>query len=117
MTIIPVEKVDLPADNCCGKEGLAVRLKALGHPVRLEIIARLIALKEPCCNDVCKCLPLAQSTVSKHLEILRKAGLIVSRQAGNRSCFSLNRDALMGVSAALANIGGNPPENLKNSAD
>lgn len=84
---------------------LASQLKALGHPVRLEIIARLTALEEPCCGDVCECLTLAQSTVSQHLEVLRKAGLIISKPAGNRSCFSLDYDALAKVSTALAAVG------------
>ncbi|PCI04440.1 MAG: transcriptional regulator [Hyphomicrobiales bacterium] len=84
---------------------LANRLKALGHPVRLEIISRLTTLCEPCCGDVCDCLPLAQSTVSQHLEILRKAGLIISRQSGNRSCFSIDQSAFESVSSALNALG------------
>ncbi|MBL4733352.1 MAG: helix-turn-helix transcriptional regulator [Rhizobiaceae bacterium] len=100
------EKIDNP--------DLASQLKALGHPARLEIISRLTASKEQCCGEVCECLPLAQSTVSQHLEILRKAGLIISKQVGNRSCFTLDQGALTKVSAALAAIGGKLPQNSKN---
>ncbi|MFK5979773.1 MAG: metalloregulator ArsR/SmtB family transcription factor [Rhizobiaceae bacterium] len=93
---------NVPSTGLDEDQILANQLKALGHPVRLEIISRLTALDEPCCGDVCDCLPLAQSTVSQHLEILRKAGLIISRQSGNRSCFSIDQEALDRISGALS---------------
>jgi len=102
---------DNPSKSNCsisaegGEITLADQLKALGHPVRLEIIKRLKAMETPCCGEVCDCLPLAQSTVSQHLDVLKKAGLVVSKQVGNRSCFSLNNAVLEAVSQALSGIG------------
>jgi len=50
--------------------------KAFGHPARIAIL-ELLAKKCNCiCNDLVESLPLAQSTVSQHLKILKKAGLV-----------------------------------------
>ncbi len=93
-----------PSVDACPNASLADQLKALGHPARLQIIQRLKALETPCCGEVCDCLPLAQSTVSQHLDVLKKAGLVMSKQVGNRSCFSLNHQAIQAVSEAVAAI-------------
>jgi ArsR family transcriptional regulator len=65
-------------------------MKALGHPVRLAIIRALAEQSCCCCGDVCSRLPLAQSTVSQHLKVLRDAGLIRFRRDGVRSSYVLN---------------------------
>ena len=55
---------------------LAAYAKALGHPARVKIL-RILARQTDCiCGDVAAELPLAQSTVSQHLKILKLAGLI-----------------------------------------
>ena len=77
-----------------GDASAADRLKALGHPVRLAII-RALACRTPCsCGDFCASLPLAQSTISQHLKILKQAGLIRLAREGTRSCYSLDTQAL-----------------------
>jgi ArsR family transcriptional regulator len=91
----------------------ADRLKALGHPVRLAII-RALACRTPCnCGDFCDSLPLAQSTISQHLKILKEAGLIRLTREGTRSCYSLDAQALAETNqclAALAPGAGRPGE-------
>jgi len=55
---------------------LAILAKAIAHPVRVEIL-RLVARRSSCvCGAIVDELPLAQSTVSQHLKILRDAGLL-----------------------------------------
>ena len=68
----------------------AERLKALGHPVRLAIVRALAEQSCCCCADVCSRLPLAQSTVSQHLKVLKDAGLVSFRRDGVRSSYVLN---------------------------
>jgi DNA-binding transcriptional ArsR family regulator len=68
----------------------AERLKALGHPVRLAIVRALAEQSCCCCSDVCNRLPLAQSTVSQHLKVLKDAGLVSFRRDGVRSAYVLN---------------------------
>jgi DNA-binding transcriptional ArsR family regulator len=79
----------------------AERLKALGHPVRLAIVRALSERSACCCADVCSRLPLAQSTVSQHLKVLREAGLVSFRRDGVRSSYVLNPDAFRALRADL----------------
>jgi ArsR family transcriptional regulator, arsenate/arsenite/antimonite-responsive transcriptional repressor len=50
--------------------------KALGHPVRIEILRFLES--QACCftGEIVEVFPLAQSTISQHLKELKEAGLI-----------------------------------------
>jgi ArsR family transcriptional regulator len=82
----------------------AERLRALGHPVRLAIIRALAERSCCCCGEVCRNLPLAQSTVSQHLKVLREAGLVSFRRDGVRSSYVLNRAAFAAVRAELEEI-------------
>ena len=85
---------------------LAARLKALSHPARVEIV-RQLAMRENCCGgDFCACLPLAQSTISQHLEMLRKAGIVEWRQQGTRSLYTLNRSALDELARQVRDLAG-----------
>lgn len=79
-------------------------LKALGHPMRLAIVR---ALAEPsccCCADVCSRLPLAQSTVSQHLKVLKDADLVTVERHGVRSSYGLNAAALASLQKVLGEI-------------
>ncbi len=93
-------------------DAAAERLKALGHPVRLAIVRALAERSACCCADVCSRLPLAQSTVSQHLKVLKDAGLVSFRRDGVRSSYVLNpaafaelRTDLEGITALLSPIG------------
>lgn len=79
----------------------AERLKALGHPVRLAIVRALAERSACCCADVCSRLPLAQSTVSQHLKVLKDAGLISFRRDGVRSSYVLNPTAFTALRADI----------------
>lgn len=50
--------------------------KALGHPARIAILNFLASLDTCFFGDICKELPIANSTVSQHLDELKTAGLI-----------------------------------------
>ncbi len=85
-------------------EATAERLKALGHPVRLAIMRALAEQSCCCCADVCSRLPLAQSTVSQHLKVLKEAGLVSFRRDGVRSSYVLNPSALAALRSDLERI-------------
>jgi len=56
---------------------LAMLCKALGNPARLVMVRYLIARAAGCpCGEIVRHLPLAQSTVSRHLKVLQAAGWI-----------------------------------------
>ena len=82
------------------------RLTALSHPARLEILRYLAARDNCCCKDVVARLPLAQSTVSQHLKVLVAAGLVDCKNEAPRSCYSLNKEALVAISAAVQDLAG-----------
>ncbi|HEY6144392.1 MAG TPA: metalloregulator ArsR/SmtB family transcription factor [Flavobacterium sp.] len=69
---------------------MAEILKALGHPARLEIVQFLMNSPSCICGDIVEVLPLAQSTVSKHLSELKKVGIIKGTITGNNICYCLD---------------------------
>ena len=85
-------------------DAAAERLKALGHPVRLAIVRALAQQSACCCADVCSRLPLAQSTVSQHLKVLKDAGLVDFRRDGVRSSYVLNPEAFAALRADVDGI-------------
>ncbi|MGB7286230.1 MAG: metalloregulator ArsR/SmtB family transcription factor [Salaquimonas sp.] len=83
---------------------LASALKALGHASRLEII-RQLTLRQRCCGgDFCDCLPLSQSTISQHLDMLKQAGIVNWQQQGTRSIYTLNKPLLLQLAEQLQMI-------------
>ncbi len=78
---------------------LAFALRALGHPVRLNIL-RIIAQKcsdNCCCSDVTKSIDLAQSTISQHIKVLLDAKLIKRKSKGTKNCYTICRERLKKV--------------------
>jgi ArsR family transcriptional regulator len=79
-------------------EELAKLTKALGHPARVRIL-RLLSRKEArVCSQIVDEMPLAQSTVSEHLRILKDAGLVRSSQDG----YCIHFDGLRRLKALVA---------------
>jgi DNA-binding transcriptional ArsR family regulator len=73
---------------------LAEMAKALSHPARLAILKHLSEQDTCICGDLVEELPLAQATVSRHLKVLRDAGLISVTQRGLTSCYCLDPEAI-----------------------
>lgn len=83
---------------------LARLAAALGHPARVAIV-RLLKDKGECiCGDIVDVLPLAQSTVSQHLKVLKEAGWIMGETDGPRSCYCMNPAALERIHILLSEI-------------
>jgi len=74
-------------------EVTARELKALAHPARLRILARLRD-GECCANEAMKCLRVSQPNASQHLKALRNAGFIVGRREGTKICYRLAGDRI-----------------------
>jgi ArsR family transcriptional regulator len=68
--------------------------KALGHPARIRIVEHLKAIDQCICGEIVRILPLAQSTVSQHLKVLKAAGLVKGEVEGPRTCYCLDREML-----------------------
>ncbi|MGV3490044.1 MAG: ArsR/SmtB family transcription factor [Devosia sp.] len=86
-------------------DDLANVMRALGHPVRLNILRILAAQKSDCCcTDVMQELPLAQSTVSQHIKVLLDAGLVERQAKGTRNCYKLKSDRLSQFGSAWSGL-------------
>ncbi|HEU5289528.1 MAG TPA: metalloregulator ArsR/SmtB family transcription factor [Cyclobacteriaceae bacterium] len=72
---------------------MAVITKALGHPARIAIIQFLVKTKSCVCGDIVDEIPLSQSTVSQHLNELKKAGLIKGDIEGPSVCYCIDEKA------------------------
>ena len=75
-------------------EAFAGICRALGHPARLRIVSHLLENNACVCGRIVEILPLAQSTVSQHLKILKQSGLVAGTVDGSRSCYCIDRDVL-----------------------
>lgn len=73
---------------------LAAFAKALSHPARICILRFLAGKGEVPCMDIVAALPLSQPACSRHVNELRKAGLLQSRSQGNQVLFRLDEAAL-----------------------
>ena len=73
---------------------LARYAKALGHPMRVRILRILAQQTECICGDMVAALPVAQSTVSQHLKVLKNAGLVQDEIDGPRVRYCIEPDAV-----------------------
>lgn len=99
------EQADLrPIEGDEADEELASLSKAIGHPARVKIL-RVLVRKNVCiCGDIVDELPLAQSTVSQHLKVLKDAGLIRGDVDGPRVCYCIEPRALRRLKALVGGL-------------
>lgn len=69
------------APNPKDLEVLANRFKALADPSRLQILA-VICDRERSVQDICESTGLQQGNVSKHLRLMKDAGVVACRRDG-----------------------------------
>lgn len=63
--------------------------KALGHPTRIQIMTLLWKRNNRTCGEIVELIPLAQSTISKHLLELKKANLVNIENVGKKTIYSV----------------------------
>jgi ArsR family transcriptional regulator len=85
-------------------ERLASLCRALAHPARVRILKLLIERKGCVCGEIVEVIPLAQSTVSEHLRILKSAGLIQGEVEGPRVCYCVDPKAVRELRTLLADL-------------
>ncbi len=90
MVVSKASEAKLAAD-----EGRLVgMLKALGNPIRFQIMCTLAERQTCITQDIVDATPLAQSTVSQHLKVLREAGLIHGEIEGPATCYCVNPEVV-----------------------
>ncbi len=101
----PEAEVDLrPVEGEEADEELAVLAKAVGHPARVRIPRILSRRQVRVCSEIVGELPLAQSTVSEHLRILKEAGLIRACEEGPRVGYCMNFRVLRRLKVLVAGL-------------
>lgn len=73
---------------------LADFCKALGHPIRVEIIKILLEKGECISGDLADSFEKAHSTISEHLKVLKDAKLVLGTIDGPKRCYCVNPEAL-----------------------
>ncbi len=64
-------------------------LAALADPVRRELVA-LLAHGEVAAGDLADRFPVSRPAISRHLRVLREAGLVTARAEGKRRLYALD---------------------------
>jgi ArsR family transcriptional regulator, arsenate/arsenite/antimonite-responsive transcriptional repressor len=109
---------DIPVELCCTplSQGaldeeqateLAEVLKALADPIRLRLVSIVASsdVGEVCACDLPALVERSQPTVSHHLSLLVRAGVLDREQRGKWAWFRLRRERLAAVSDLLVNTG------------
>ncbi len=76
----------------------------LAHPVRVKIIRMLIGREVCMCGDIVDRIPLAQSTVSQHLKILKECGLIQGELEGQKMCYGIHPQGIKQLKKLIAGL-------------
>jgi ArsR family transcriptional regulator len=75
-------------------EQFALMCKALGHPARVQLLDYLSAHGACYFGSLADVLPLAASTISQHVSVLKGAGLISGSADEQRVCYCVNAERL-----------------------
>lgn len=91
----PLEGADADAE-------LVLLARALGHPIRLQIVRYL--LRHGGCHSgrIEIELPLGTSTMSQHLKVLKQAGLVLGEVTGTRNSYCINDRAVRRLRSLVA---------------
>jgi ArsR family transcriptional regulator len=76
--------------------------KALGHPVRLDIMRRMVAVPELACTELEHTLPIAKPTISYHIKMLHRARLINVKKVGKYYYYTPRMDEMNQLLPGLA---------------
>ncbi len=79
-------------------------MKALANKYRLKIVDTLGENLKMCVSDLVKELELNQSSVSKHLSILKTAGVVKSQKDGLKVYYSLKTPCIINYFVCIDNV-------------
>jgi ArsR family transcriptional regulator len=85
-------------------EEVARMCKALAHPARIQLLKHLVDYGDCYFGSLADVLPLAPSTISQHVTILKEAGLILGSANEQRGCYCVNPERLAQLKLAIAGL-------------
>ncbi len=94
----PANPTDIDVDE------VARMCKALGHPARVRLLKHLVDYGNCYFGNLADVLPLAPSTISQHVTILKEAGLIHGSSDEKKVCYCINPDRLKQLQQAIGSL-------------
>ena len=94
----------LVPDSSAEDTELARLAWAVAHPARVRILRILAACRACICGELVDQMPLAQSTVSQHLKVLKEAGLVQGEIDGPKVCYCVNPAGLERLKKLVAGL-------------
>jgi DNA-binding transcriptional ArsR family regulator len=79
--------------------------EALGDPNRREIL-RLLGQRDRAVSELADAMPISRPAVSRHLRLLKQAGLVTEQAEGTRRIYQLQEEGLQAVHAYLNRVWG-----------
>lgn len=96
-----MKTIDMPTKT---DERIVTMLRAVANPVRYRIL-QILGERGVCqCGPIGEDLPIAQSTLSQHLKVLREAGLIRGEVAGPSVCYCRDEMAIDWLKARVQEL-------------
>lgn len=96
-----MKAIELPTTK---DEQLLLMLRAVANPVRYRILQILKERGECQCGPIGAELPIAPSTLSQHLKVLREAGLIQGTVEGPAICYCRDEEQIDWLKRHIANL-------------
>ena len=84
------------------------RLRALAHPVRRQLLAACLS-EQRRAGELVALTGQPDATISEHLKVLRKSGLVEMERDGRLRLYRTNRGVIDAVRQELADLG-EPPQ-------
>jgi DNA-binding transcriptional ArsR family regulator len=90
--------------------------EALADPNR-RAIAQLLGERERSVRELADAMPISRPAVSRHLRLMKNAGLVTDRAEGTRRLYRLHDEGLEAVQAYLERVWGEAARRFKLAAD
>jgi len=87
------------------EEGISTLFALIGQPARIRILA-VISTQKACVCHMEAVLGMRQASISQHLMILRKAGLVTAEREGRNIYYRLARPAVLEMLRQAGEISG-----------
>ena len=92
-------------ENCAvnghSHEELMELMRAFSDQTRQKIIRQCFTEREVCVTDIAKQFTLSRPTISHHLNLMKRAGLLNSRKEGKEVYYSVNKTYIISLLEAF----------------
>lgn len=107
VNVLPAERIE---------EQVSHILALIGQPVRVQILA-ITGVREACVCHLEAALGCRQASISQHLMVLRKAGLVTAHREGRNIFYRLAEPGVVALLQQAARLAGAAPDALARMAD